>query len=140
MQVHYSFINLLLLGVNYDSHYDYLFRFLSCPYTLLVVLHEEYIFVKIFLHFHVFAKLFIKNYILNRIKNTCFICRVKVFRGRKIHSEYDIKVEQVCGRDEPFARQHHNIILLILDIDKNIIIILIKHHHSIPKIFKPAVQ
>lgn len=49
------------------------------------------------------------------MKTTCFIYRVKVFRGRKIHSEYDIKVEQVCGRAEPFACKH-NTIILVLDI------------------------
>jgi hypothetical protein len=26
-----------------------------------------------------------------------FFCRAKVFRGRKVHGEFDIKVEQVGG-------------------------------------------
>lgn len=32
---------------------------------------------------------------VNKIKNLHLTCRVKVFRGRKVHSEFDIKVEQV---------------------------------------------
>lgn len=29
----------------------------------------------------------------------CVTCRVKIFRGRKVHGEYDIKVEQVGFTD-----------------------------------------
>lgn len=42
------------------------------------------------------------------IENTYFEHRVKVFRGRKVHGEYDIKVEQVGLLCSVFIRRTGN--------------------------------